>query len=179
MIPWLQSLNVLWRIWLISWVTESESYFVRATLPHPSSNQRPPDEATAASAAKSLRSLQYKPGPEGTNATNASRDIHRTMEQLGYSLPVPVNPMDHVCMEADSQSNLTSYHIKPESWVEYLMNESPDLLCGWNGNYHENFGAFWASYKAQHPPHEVFTKHAGNLGQVVPLLLHRDEGRAQ
>ncbi|CAE7889525.1 unnamed protein product, partial [Symbiodinium necroappetens] len=42
----------------------------------------------------------------------------------------------------------------------------------------EAFQAFWDAYKCSHPSHVVFTRHATNLSQVVPLLIHGDEGRS-
>ena len=38
--------------------------------------------------------------------------------------------------------------------------------------------AFWKMYEVEHPTHEVFSVHKDNLHNVVPLLIHGDEGRA-
>ena len=137
-----------------------------------------PAKATAASAARSIRSLDPRAsGNDDYTDTNASRFIHQKMEKMGYSLPVPIHTMDHVCETADV-TRLTSYHIKPEDWVKHWMNERPELLGGWNGCAHKNFKSFWHAYQLQHPGHKVFSEHQGRLDRVVPLILHGDEGRA-
>ena len=46
------------------------------------------------------------------------------------------------------------------------------------GSAKGNFEAFWAAYRTQHPNHKVYTTHSARLQNVVPILLHGDEGRA-
>ena len=133
-----------------------------------------PPEATAASAQKSWHSLDQG---KCQDYNNASRVIHERMEKLGYSLPIPIHETEHHSELPDTH-RLTTFHILPEDWVKYWMVECPELLCGWNGGPKENVTAFWRAFQSHHPSHEVFSKHAGRLDQVVPLLLHGDEGRA-
>ena len=120
-----------------------------------------------------MRALQ---GSDEGTSTNSSRNVHRAMERMGYSLPIKVHSMTHVAETADVQT-LTSYHIKAEDWIQHWMNEFPELLGG-QGNPHDNFEAFWKVYQMEHPGHEVFSQHQDRLRNVVPVILHGDEGRA-
>ena len=82
---------------------------------------------------------------------------------------------------------LTTYHVKPSSYIKHWLNTCPELLGGRScplganesalNNACCNFGAFWRNYQVQHPSHMVYTEHQ-NLETVVPILLHGDEGRA-
>lgn len=58
------------------------------------------------------------------------------------------------------------------------MNKNPKLLGGAKGEPSTNFETFWRVFQFHHPSHEVYQKHGHRLGQVVPLLIHGDEGRA-
>lgn len=99
------------------------------------------------------------------------------MDREGYSLPIPIRSMNHMCETADGQP-LTTYFVRPEDWIEYLMNEEPKLLGGWNGNPLQNFESFWRNFQIQKPTHEVFSHHQDRLTHVIPLMIHGDEGRA-
>ena len=101
--------------------------------------------------------------------------MKRALESLGYSLPIEVHRMEHETAETE---RLHTYHIKPQQWIEYWMNENPKLLGGAKGEPATNFEAFWKIFQLHHPSHEVYQKHGHRLGQVVPLLIHGDEGRA-
>ena len=129
-------------------------------------------EATAVSVSKTWNALRDREPVE----TNASRDMHACMEKMGYTIPVEVHTMNH---HSDLPKPITSYHIKPESWIQHWANDCPELLAGWNGNRRENFSAFWHAYQVHHPSHKVFTEHEGRLRDVVPIILHGDEGRGQ
>ena len=59
------------------------------------------------------------------------------------------------------------------------MRSSPELLAG-EGDACTNFRCFWNMFRCGHPHHKVFDSPLGEcLGQVVPLLIHGDEGRSQ
>ena len=59
------------------------------------------------------------------------------------------------------------------------MDSSPELLAG-PGDVCKNFSCFWQMYRCGHPHHKVFDSPLEHcLGQVVPLLIHGDEGRSQ
>lgn len=93
---------------------------------------------------------------------------------LGYSLPIPINRLEH---ESEETKQLFTYHLRPQDWIQHWMDSNPEILAG-KGNPQENFKCFWEVYRQKHPSHEVYQKHSNNLGMVVPILLHGDEGRA-
>ena len=130
-------------------------------------------EATAVSAKKSILSLA-NPTSVVDPGHNAERDMRAIFNDLGYSLPIPINRLEH---HGEETKQLFTYHICPQDWIRHWMESNPELLGG-NGNPHENFKAFWEVYRQQHPSHEVYRKHSNNLEMVVPILLHGDEGRA-
>ena len=143
---------------------------------HPYALDRGHAQATAESAERSLRVLAGQSVDEA--GKNASRNMHSQLKSLGYSLPIDIHPVEH-CSEAGEIQTITTYHIKPSSWIRHWMSESPEILggCG-GGDPGSNFEAFWKAYQVQHPEHVVFRNHMDHLDRVVPLLIHGDEGRA-
>ena len=137
-------------------------------------------EATAASALKTLRAIEGKdePSEEKRVDQNSERDMQRFVQEHGFSLPVPIRTMEHDCNGNTPDLRLTTYHIRPQDWVQHWIDSCPELLCGKNATYAENFEAFWKLYEVEHPQHEVFSTHRDRLSRVVPLLIHGDEGRA-
>ena len=98
----------------------------------------------------------------------------RFFRRRGLSLPVPIDAIDH-----EGQECLRTWHVRPQSWLSYLMGSSPELLAG-EGDACTNFRCFWQMYRCGHPHHKVFDSPLENcLEQVVPLLIHGDEGRSQ
>ena len=108
------------------------------------------------------------------DSTNASRDMHRAMDFLGYSLPIPIQTLEVDC-DGDM---MQTYHIKPTDWLKHWMNEQPELLAGWSGNPNDTFESLWKMFQVHQPNHSVFSRHAERLNTVIPILLHGDEGRA-
>ena len=127
------------------------------------------------SAARSIKSLSAP--IVGSSTWKASRNIHKLLDRLDYKLPIDVETINHVCHTADVQE-LTTYHVKPESWIQFWMNEEPSILAGWSGCVNKNFESFWRTFQVSHPGHQVFSHHSGRLDRVVPIILHGDEGRA-
>ena len=93
------------------------------------------------------------------------------------SLPIPIITDEHHVEVAETQI-ITTYRIKPQSWVKYWMEKNPELLGGISGDAMCNFENFWKCFEIQHPTHAVFRQHRSRLNRVVPLLIHGDEGRA-
>ena len=107
---------------------------------------------------------------------NAQRDVQTLFEDTGFTLDIPVHQMEH---ETDHTRDLvTTYHMKPQDWVKHWLDNSPELLGGKSGPAFDNFKTFWDVYQLQHPTHDVYRTHAGELDRVIPLCLHGDEGRA-
>lgn len=61
--------------------------------------------------------------------------MKKVFQDLGFDLPIPINPVQHV---TDEPKPITSYHIRPSSWVQFWMDTEPGVLGG-----SENFEAFW------------------------------------
>ena len=102
--------------------------------------------------------------------------MRKIFAELGYSLPIPINRLEHFSGEETKQ--LFTYHIRPQDWLSHWMQHNPGLFGGWKGDPYKNFKSFWTLYQNVHGSHEVFQAHSGHLDRVVPLLLHGDEGRA-
>ena len=133
-------------------------------------------EATACSAKGAMQALENK--PPDANKQNAERDCERLFTRMGYSLPVPIQSMDHIDGTSDI-IRLTTYHVKPQDWVQYWMDTDPKILGGGSsGTAGANFSAFWTLYRQRHPDHDVYKYHGHRLHQVIPLAVHGDEGRA-
>ena len=66
--------------------------------------------------------------------------------------------------------------IAPSSWVAYLMDRYPVLLCGVKDGISNQLECFWKSYQAIHPGHIIF-RDPSKLHRSIPLILHGDEGR--
>lgn len=126
-------------------------------------------QASAVSAMRSLRVLLGKPADLGEK--NAQRDVMSGLQSLGYSLPINIH-----CKENEGSGN--TFHIKPQEWIKYLMENCPAQLGGCNASVAENCFAFWKVFQIHHPTHEVFQQHGDRLHQVLPLIIHGDEGRA-
>ena len=117
--------------------------------------------------------------PTASEQKNAERQNQRLFEEHGCSLDIPVESLEHEVLEGVSKT-ITTHHIRPQSWLRHLLAEDPDLLAGPDvKDPRPLFKAYWEQYQQTHPTHEVFTTHAGHLEQVVPLLMHGDEGRSQ
>lgn len=97
---------------------------------------------------------------------------------MGCSLPVDLQCTEHVCTDNGLAQKIETHHVNPTSWVKYWLTECPQIFAGWSGSPKMNFGAFWRAYQRQHPQHKVFDTHGARLENVVPIILHGDEGRA-
>ena len=127
------------------------------------------------SAAKTIKSLSAS--VVGSDTSSASRDMHKLLDRLDYKLPIDIETINHVCHTADVQE-LRTYHVKPESWLQFWMNEEPSILGGWHGDVNQNFESFWKTFQVSHSGHAVFQHHNGRLDRVAPVIIHGDEGRA-
>eukprot|EP00439_Symbiodinium_sp_Y106_P028729 s2483_g3.t1 len=134
-----------------------------------------PALATAITVKRTLRARDGK-RPKATCERAAERDTQRLFERSNLSLPVKIEEVQHATADA-SMSDLTTFHVRPQSWVQLLLKECPELLGGSPGDCYSNFECVWKLYEMEHPTHAVFTTHAQHLHSVVPLCIHGDEGR--
>lgn len=141
-----------------------------------SSPLSPTAQATAASMKRAVHAYERGQSADDANTKNAERDCQKLISRHGLMLPIPVQSMDHECKLPIAQK-MTTYHIRPEDWLTYWLENNPEILGG-PGNAEDNFHAFWKLYEATHPSHKVFERHSGHLNRVVPICVHGDEGRA-
>ena len=102
--------------------------------------------------------------------------VQKVFKKRGKTLPV-----DPECMDHEGQTAIRTWYVSPQSWVEHLMAKNPDLLAGPDPLEVEgNLTSFWNAYQFAHGHHEVFSSPhlQGKLHEVLPVLLHGDEGRS-
>ena len=105
---------------------------------------------------------------------NAERTVQRLFSKHNLSLNLEVVTREHA-IEDPTNKKITTYHIMPQSWVEFMMEQELE-----NKAHPEvYFRSFWEVYRLSHPDHEVFKDSSRDLGLVLPILLHGDEGRSQ
>ena len=114
--------------------------------------------------------------PRASGEKNPERDAQRLFERSNLSLPIKIETTEHATADA-SLSVVKTYHVRPQSWVQFLLTECPELLGGSPGDSYSNFECFWDLYRKIHPSHEIYKAHAQRLSSVVPLCIHGDEGR--
>ena len=116
--------------------------------------------------------------PTESDEKNAYRIADRLIEHHDLALPIPVQEMQHEIVKG-LHRQISTYHVRPQSWISHLVAEDPRLLGGVNGNLQENCSSFWQMYRLQHGTHAVFQEHGDNLSRVLPIFLHGDEGRGK
>ena len=116
--------------------------------------------------------------PSESQEKNAQRFTENLFDGSELSLPVPIERLDH-SVTGGKQTTISTFHVKPQSWVKYLMTQEPEVLIGMTGDFKTNNEAFWTAYRLQHATHAVFAKHDGRLEDVLPIFIHGDEGRGK
>ena len=108
------------------------------------------------------------------------RNAQRTTDQIfqNYTLPVELECMEHSVFGGQLDS-ITTYHVTPETWVKYFVEENLAVLTG-SGHPEQNLRAFWDAFRLANPTHKVFQVHKPDeMHRVLPFYLHGDEGRGQ
>ena len=118
---------------------------------------------------------------EGRTATvseeaHADRFTRALFRKHSLSLPIEIEDVEHEVVEGVLKT-ITTQHVTPESWIKYLMQEDPSLICGNSGSPQSNFRAFWTFFQRTHAEHEVF-RTGKDLSSTIPILIHGDEGRS-
>lgn len=107
-------------------------------------------------------------------APNAERDLHRTFQRVGLSLPIPIRKLVHTL--PDGQMVSIEY-VQPSDWLSYLIKKTPELLAGGHSSLEDQLQGFWELYRYEHGTHAVFEQHANDLHHTFPLQFWGDEGR--
>ena len=104
-----------------------------------------------------VQALQAVKGkhPTASDEKNAYRIADRIMEEHGLALPIPLKGKQHEIVKGLHRC-LTTYHLKPQDWITYLMAEDPRLLHGTSATLEENCRSFWEVFKLHHSSHAVF-----------------------
>ena len=129
---------------------------------------------------KVVRTLAASEGRTATASQerNAQRFVDKEFAKRDLSLPLDIEPMEHEIL-GGLETSISTYHIKPQTWLAYLLSEDPSVLAGPNvQDPGPVFEAFWMAYRPSHATHVAFREHGHDLKRVVPLYIHGDEGRS-
>lgn len=105
-------------------------------------------------------------------ATNAERDCHKKFTRLGFSLPIPIETINHEI----GRSVLTTRWVKVSSWLQYFLSRAPSSLGLATVGFQSQCKAFWDMYQYFHPTHVIYTS-GKTLSTCVPISLYGDEGK--
>ena len=126
-------------------------------------------QATATSVVKTMAAAL---GKQSSSSKNPEELAQKACRKKGLSLPITPE-----CMGHEGQEEIKTWYVAPQTWVEYHMATHPELLTGL-GPVEDNLRSFWDVYRFGHPHHNVFSSPLQDrLQNVLPILLHGDEGR--
>ena len=110
--------------------------------------------------------------------SHSERDTHKLIKDFQLAADVPLSEM------TVGEQQLP--FLKMSDWARYLADKN--LLYRFAGlaepdpdRVSDVWRLFWNRYKAVNPRHEIFSREREglDLGQVVGLMVHGDEGRSQ
>ncbi|CAE7242571.1 unnamed protein product, partial [Symbiodinium microadriaticum] len=81
------------------------------------------DGAQAVSVKRAVRARCGK-RPRASGEKNPERDAQRLFERSNLSLPIKIETTEHATADA-SLSVVKTYHVRPQSWVQFLLTECP------------------------------------------------------
>ena len=107
-----------------------------------------------------------------------ARRLHdKLVVKFGLSLNIPVSEYVH----SEGPATATLPYQKPTDLFRVLLRRYPWLFFGGvceTAARRTMLETFWATYKQEHPEHEVF-QNPERLGMTFPITLHGDGGRTQ
>ena len=108
-------------------------------------------------------------------SANAARDSRAYFQRWGLIWKVPLSNFRFT----DDGHEIDVPYISPLKFIPFLLERAPAVLFGGlDATTGQKMNAsFWESYKAVHGSHRVFEDHMDNLGTVLPISVHGDEGR--
>lgn len=110
---------------------------------------------------------------------NCSRNTWRKFRRAGFGLNVPLS--SHLYQAPTGEVVEISY-LSPIDLVKFLLEKRPAVLVGGVQDPDErakHLQSFWKAFRLYHPDHMVFEEHQYNLGSVIPMCWHGDEGRGK
>ena len=136
--------------------------------------------AAQADAAGVVKTLASSVGKAATTSQqkNAQRTVERAFKKRRLTPLLGIQTLEHHVVEG-LDDKISTFHVRPEDWLSFLLATDPALLAGPGvRDPRPVFEAFWETLRLSNPQHCVFATHGHELGQVVPLMLHGDEGRS-
>ena len=110
---------------------------------------------------------------------NAARRTWRVFKRRRCGWNVRIRTHSHV----DGQGNVIPLaYIKPSDLFRYLLTHHPGVLVGDVSTQAErsaHLKAFWSAFELGNGDHVIYTHHRDNLGSVIPIAWHGDEGRGK
>eukprot|EP00439_Symbiodinium_sp_Y106_P022881 s866_g2.t2 len=106
------------------------------------------------------------------HSTGHENRLESVLEDFGLQAPIPVSYIQ--------VQGLQSAHpvLKPKDVLE-TMAKFNKLDCFLHGHSPKDFSNFWEKFRALEPENLVFIQHGKRLEQVVPIMIHLDEGTGQ
>ena len=113
-----------------------------------------------------------------TSQQHAAERSYRYVRRMGMSWKIPLSVMKYEC---EDHSWLDVHYMSPQSTLQYLIDNHPRVVFG-KPTLQEGMAsvrAFWGGYAEFHKTHEVFLRNYSDIGRVVPVAIHGDEGKGK
>ena len=113
-----------------------------------------------------------------TSQQHAAERSYRYVRRMGMSWKIPLSVMKYEC---EDHSWLDVHYMSPQSTLQYLIDKHPRVVFG-KPTLQEGMAsvrAFWEGYAEFHKTHEVFLRNYSDIGRVVPVAIHGDEGKGK
>eukprot|EP00438_Fugacium_kawagutii_P009534 Skav228273 [mRNA] locus=scaffold7162:9256:10044:+ [translate_table: standard] len=117
--------------------------------------------------------------PPDWNKNNSSRNTWATLNRGSTAWKVKRRTLNY---DAGGGQIIPIQYVAPSDLVSYLMKHEPGVLTGGFDSPAEqalHLQAFWEGWRLANADHEVYREHNSNLSQILPLMLHGDEGRGK
>ena len=109
--------------------------------------------------------------------SNVARNAYRSIKRWGIAWRVKLDVYNFHCEDG---SVLPIHYLHPQKLIEYLVRCHPVVVFGTPDacKARESLLAFWEGYREYHPTHAAFSLGVP-MEQLIPVVLHGDEGRGK
>ena len=109
--------------------------------------------------------------------SNVARNAYRSIRRWGIAWRVKLDVYNYHCEDG---SVLPIHYLHPKKLIEYLVRCHPVVVFGTPDacKARESLLAFWEGYQQYHPTHAAFSLGVP-MEQLIPVVLHGDEGRGK